>query len=235
MDVAVKGLFWLLEAFRESPSRQRFVLIGGDAAVGHFFYRHPGPITEDTPHRAYPGCYALSKVLEEVMLTQYGVQYGLDWCCVRGTLDHGEGRFSASACPSATTFSAGPTGRRWYRPRCWNGAGGPAPCRCWSRPNGTPVKRNFVHVDDLVDAILRALTAEAARQRLYNIAMGRARRLRRRRAPPGEDARDSGHRRPGPLCRHLVGQHPRQGRTRWRPLRRLQADRFRLGLRPIAR
>ncbi len=37
--------------------------------------------------------------------------------------------------------------------------------------DGTPVKRNFVHVDDLVDAILRALTAEAARQRLYNIAM----------------------------------------------------------------
>ncbi len=37
--------------------------------------------------------------------------------------------------------------------------------------DGTPVRRNFVHVDDLVAAILAALTAGAARQRLYNIAM----------------------------------------------------------------
>ena len=35
---------------------------GGDAAVGHFFYRHDGPLTEKAPHMAYPGCYALSKV-----------------------------------------------------------------------------------------------------------------------------------------------------------------------------
>src|SRR5690349_22484194 len=83
MDVTVKGLFWLLEEFRESPTAKRFVLIGGDAAIGHFFYRHPAPVTEDTPHMAYPGCYALSKVLEEVMLEQYGIQYGLDWCCLR--------------------------------------------------------------------------------------------------------------------------------------------------------
>jgi nucleoside-diphosphate-sugar epimerase len=37
--------------------------------------------------------------------------------------------------------------------------------------DGTPVKRNFVHVDDLVEAIAIALTARAARQKLYNIAM----------------------------------------------------------------
>ena len=83
MDVTVKGLFWLLEEFRASPSAQRFLLIGGDAAIGHFFHRHPAPITEDAPHMAYPGCYALSKVLEEVMLEQFGIQYGIDWCCLR--------------------------------------------------------------------------------------------------------------------------------------------------------
>ena len=33
MDVTVKGLFWLLEEFRASPSAQRFLLIGGDAAI----------------------------------------------------------------------------------------------------------------------------------------------------------------------------------------------------------
>ncbi len=83
VDVAVGGLFWLLEAFRNSKAAKQFMLIGGDAAIGHFFYRHPGPITEATPHMAYPGCYALSKVLEEVMLQQYWVQYGIDGCILR--------------------------------------------------------------------------------------------------------------------------------------------------------
>ena len=78
MDVTVKGMFWLLEAFRANPAARQFLLVGGDAAVGHFFYRHPGPVTEETPHMAYPGCYALSKVLEEVMLTQYQIQYGIN-------------------------------------------------------------------------------------------------------------------------------------------------------------
>jgi nucleoside-diphosphate-sugar epimerase len=56
MDVAVKGLFWLLEAFRQSTTAKQFMLIGGDAAVGHFFYDRQEPITEHASHRAYPGC-----------------------------------------------------------------------------------------------------------------------------------------------------------------------------------
>ena len=83
MDVAVKGLFWLLEACRASPTFQQFILIGGDAGMGHFFYPHPIPVTETQKHSAYPGCYALSKVLEEVMLEQYYIQYDLNGCCLR--------------------------------------------------------------------------------------------------------------------------------------------------------
>jgi nucleoside-diphosphate-sugar epimerase len=37
--------------------------------------------------------------------------------------------------------------------------------------HGRPLKRNFVHVDDLVDAILAALDNPATRSKLYNIAM----------------------------------------------------------------
>src|SRR5437667_7882543 len=68
MDVAIKGMFWLLEACRTSPTFQQFILIGGDAGMGHFFYPHPIPITEMQKHSAYPGCYAFSKLIEEVML-----------------------------------------------------------------------------------------------------------------------------------------------------------------------
>jgi nucleoside-diphosphate-sugar epimerase len=83
IDVTVKGLFWLLEECRLSDSFQQIILIGGDAALGHFFYPHPIPVTEQQKHSAYPGCYALSKVLEEVMLEQYFVQYDLSGCCLR--------------------------------------------------------------------------------------------------------------------------------------------------------
>jgi UDP-glucose 4-epimerase len=75
MDVAIKGMFWLLEVCRASPTFEQFIMLGGDAGLGHFHYPHPVPVTEAQPHSAYPGCYALSKVLEEVMLGQY---YSLD-------------------------------------------------------------------------------------------------------------------------------------------------------------
>lgn len=170
MDVTVKGLFWLLEEFRASPTAKRFVLIGGDAAVGHYFHRHPAPITEDAPHMAYAGCYALSKVLEEVMVAQFGIQYGIDWCCLRApwimekddfrhTLSFGDDLFGGPAWNTMVTPQEAEECR----------ANGAVPLlQEW---DGTPVKRNFVHVDDLVEAILLALVVPAARQRLYNICM----------------------------------------------------------------
>ena len=37
IDVAVKGMFLLLEAARQSATFRQFVLISGDCAVGHIF------------------------------------------------------------------------------------------------------------------------------------------------------------------------------------------------------
>lgn len=170
MDVTVKGLFWLLEAWRENPLARRFVLIGGDAAVGHFFHDHGEPVTEATPRRAYPGCYALSKVLEEVMLTQCGIQYGIDWCCLRAPWIMEKDDFRAA-------LSFGPD--RFGGPD-WAGLAGPEVAAEALRSGAVPVlqdregraiRRSFVHVSDLVSAICAALTAPVARQRLYNIAM----------------------------------------------------------------
>ena len=111
MDVAVKGMFWLLEECRASTTFRQFLLVGGDAAVGHFHYPHAVPVVESQPHSAYPGCYALSKVLEEVMLQQYQIQYGLDSCCLRApwimekddfryTLSFGSDVFGGPRCTS---------------------------------------------------------------------------------------------------------------------------------------
>ena len=170
MDVAIKGFFWLLEEARVCPTFQQLILISGDAALGHFVYPHPIPVTETQKHSAYPGCYALSKVLEEVMLEQYYTQYNLNGCCLRAPWIMEKDDFKATLSFGDDVFG----GPRWrdlvgtiaaddYQ------ASSTVPVLC--DPEGNPIKRNFVHVDDLVSAILAALGHPKARQQTFNICM----------------------------------------------------------------
>jgi len=170
MDVTVKGLFWLLEAFRRSPGSEQFLLIGGDAAVGHFFYAHPGPVTEATPHRAYPGCYALSKVLEEVMLQQYCIQYDVNACCLRAPWIMEKDDFKYQLSFGDDVFG-GPRWRDLVGAELADEYVRTQTLPIMLDPDGKPVKRNFVHVEDLVSAILLALNNPKARQQLFNICM----------------------------------------------------------------
>jgi len=170
MDVTVKGMFWLLEAFRASPASRQFLLVGGDAAIGHFFYRRPGPVDETTPHMAYPGCYALSKVLEEVMLAQYQIQYGINGCCLRAPWIMEKDDFRHTLSFGHDIFG-GPDWKTMVPPDV------AARCRehgiipLLKDADGRPLKRNFVHVDDLVEAILLAVDHPAAKNQLFNICM----------------------------------------------------------------
>jgi UDP-glucose 4-epimerase len=170
IDVTVKGLFWLLEECRLSSSFERFILIGGDAALGHFFYPHPIPVTEGQKHSAYPGCYALSKVLEEVMLQQYFVQYDLSGCCLRApwvmekddfkyTLSFGEDVFGG---PRWRDLVGAPQADEYLKQNA---------VPLMLDPDGYPVKRNFVHLSDLVESIFIALDHPKAHQQIFNICM----------------------------------------------------------------
>ena len=170
MDVAVKGLFWILEECRASHSLKQFILIGGDAGMGHFFYPHPLPIAETQKHSAYPGCYALSKVLEEVMMEQYAIQYGLNVCCLRAPWIMEKDDFKYQLSFGDDVFG----GPRW----CDLVGAEKAAEYVKSRtvpvmldPAGEPIARNFVHVDDLTDAILAALDHPKARGQTFNICM----------------------------------------------------------------
>ncbi|MEM7387023.1 MAG: NAD(P)-dependent oxidoreductase, partial [Verrucomicrobiota bacterium] len=170
MDVAVKGLFWMLEAARTSPSFKQFILVGGDASMGHFFFPHPLPVTETQPHSAYPGCYALSKVLEETMLEQYYRQYDLNGCCLRAPwiMEKDDFKFQLSF---RTDVFGGPrwidlVGEEKARRFAEQGA-----VPVMLDPDGHPVKRNFVHVSDLSRALLTAIDHPSARQQLFNICM----------------------------------------------------------------
>lgn len=170
MDVAIKGMFWLLEACRKSTTSRQFILIGGDAGVGHCVYPHPIPVTETQKHSAYPGCYALSKVLEEVMLEQYYIQYDLNGCCLRAPWIMEKDDFKYQLSFGEDVFGG---------PR-WRDLVGPEKAEEYVKtqtipimldPQGQPVKRNFVHVEDLVNAILQAVDHPKARQQTFNICM----------------------------------------------------------------
>jgi UDP-glucose 4-epimerase len=170
MDVAVKGLFWLLEECRLSKSFRQILLIGGDAALGHFFYRHSLPVTEEKKHSAYPGCYALSKVLEEVLLEQYFIQYDLPGCCLRAPWIMEKDDFKYSLSFGEDVFG----GPRWReivgaQRADENIKNNSIPLML--DPDGKPVKRNFIHVNDLVECMVLALDHPKARQQTFNICM----------------------------------------------------------------
>jgi UDP-glucose 4-epimerase len=172
LDVSVKGMFWLLEAFRQSPSARQFIHISGDCTVGHMFQPYDAPITETSPRKAYKGVYALSKVLEETMLEQYFAQYDINGCCLRApwimekddfrhVLSFGDDQFGGPLWTELMPEAA----REKHEadkavPLLLDGG-------------GRPLLRNFVHVLDLVEAMLAALDNPNARQQLFNIAMTR--------------------------------------------------------------
>jgi nucleoside-diphosphate-sugar epimerase len=171
MDVAIKGMFWLLEGCRtRMPAFKQFILVGGDAGMGHFVYPHPIPVTETQKHSAYPGCYALSKVLEEVMLEQYYIQYDLNGCCLRAPWIMEKDDFKYQLSFGEDVFG----GPRW---RDLVGAAqadehvkkGTVPVMLDA--DGQPIKRNFVHVEDLASAILQAINHPKARQQTFNVCM----------------------------------------------------------------
>jgi nucleoside-diphosphate-sugar epimerase len=170
MDIAVKGLFWLLEGCRTNKDFQQFILIGGDASVGHFFYPRTEPVTENQNHSAYPGCYALSKVLEEVMLEQYYIQYDFNGCCLRAPWIMEKNDFKLQLSFGEDVFGE----------PVWHDLVGEENSKIYQKesavpvmldPAGRPVKRNFLHVEDLVDAILLCIDNPKARQHTFNICM----------------------------------------------------------------
>ncbi|HWA49283.1 MAG TPA: NAD(P)-dependent oxidoreductase [Dongiaceae bacterium] len=172
MDVTVKGLFWLLEGFRLSRTARQFILIGGDAGIGHFFYRHPTPITEDAPHMAYPGCYALSKVLEEVMLDQFGIQYGINGCCLRAPWIMEKDDFKYTLSFGDDVFG-GPDWKKMVPAEDAKRYAERGTVPLLRDADGKPLKRNFVHVEDLVSAIIAAIDNPKADRQLFNVCMNR--------------------------------------------------------------
>lgn len=169
-EVALKGMFRLLEQARGNPAFRQFILIGGDCSVGHMFHPYDAPITEAAPRRAYPGVYALTKVLEEVLLEQAQIQYGIDGCILRAPwiMEKDDFRYALRFGPDQF---GGPAWTSLLSPMVLQSLDPDRHIPLMRDHTGAPLKRNFIPVSDLVSAILAAIDNPAARQKLFNIAM----------------------------------------------------------------
>jgi UDP-glucose 4-epimerase len=174
-DVSLKGTFNILEACRDTSVKQ-LILAGGDAACGIWFYPHREPIDECHPLMAYPGYYAFSKVMEEVMFSQYHIQYGLPTCTLRMSWIFEQADILNHL--SLRNLNPAEKGHGWddyltdeLREVIAQG-GNRVPILL--NGEGLPYARHIVHLDDVVQAFDLALGNPAALGETFNIAAPRA-------------------------------------------------------------
>lgn len=170
LDVSVRGTWNLLEASKECGHIRQFLISSGDAAQGIFYYPNPVPIDETMPLRAYPGVYALSKVLEDTLVEQHGIQYGLPWTILRFSWIHDEDDLLCHMTLRPPDFGSPwkglavtPGQKRWFEE-------GTDAVGCLVHPGGVPYKRHIVHVADVVQSVLLALGNARAIGETFHVA-----------------------------------------------------------------
>jgi nucleoside-diphosphate-sugar epimerase len=170
-DVSLRGTFNILEACRRERIQQ-LLLFSGDAVMGIWFYPQPIPIDENHPRVAYPGYYAFSKVIEEVMVEQYAVQYGVPYSILRSSwvfegddlLQH----FSLlrNVDPAEKGHGFGEVSEEVLALV----RAGEERIPILADARGVPLRRHIVHIEDVMQAFDRMLGNEAALGQSFNIA-----------------------------------------------------------------
>lgn len=181
-DVSLKGTFNILEACRGTALQSRatpvkqLILAGGDAACGIWFYPHPEPIDESHPLMAYPGYYAFSKVMEEVMFNQYHIQYALPTTILRMSWIFEKADILNHL--SLRNLNPAEKGHGWddYLTDELRAviARGENRVPILLNGEGVPYTRHIVHLDDVVQAFELALGNPVALGETFNIAAPRA-------------------------------------------------------------
>jgi nucleoside-diphosphate-sugar epimerase len=171
IDTSARGTFNLLDAAMRQGTLKRFLLASGDAVNGIYFNRQPAPIREDMPLVAYPGYYPLSKVIEEAMAQQFYHQAGVPTVILRMSWIHAEDDILTHLTVADPQFGV-PVWRELMndvqRTRYASGADAVVALR---RPDGRPMRRHIVAVEDCVQAHLLALEREGVEGQTYMIAM----------------------------------------------------------------
>ncbi len=170
LDVAVKGTYNLLEAARKSGRIKRWILAGGDAAMGIWVRPQPVPINETMPHNAYPGPYSFSKVLEEVVGQQYHIMYGVPYVCLRASWIMDGDDFVRHMRVRGKSFGA-PKWSKYITPEQEKELpAGEELIPVGVKADGSPIVRHIVHVKDVAAAFLLALERPESAGGTFNIA-----------------------------------------------------------------
>lgn len=170
-DVSLRGTFNVLEACRHRKIRQ-FLLVSGDSVLGMWSQPQPVPLDENHRRMAYPGYYAFSKVMEEVMAEQYAIQYGVPVTILRSSwiferddlLNHfslirnidpaEKGHGFGNVTPEILELVRAKQDR----------------IPIMIDKSGAPLRRHIVHVDDVMQAFGRALGNPSAIGQTFNIS-----------------------------------------------------------------
>jgi len=171
IDVAARGTFNLLDAAQHTRSLRRFILASGDAVMGIYFHRQPVPIREDMPMAAYPGYYPLSKVLEETLCQQFFHQAGLPTVCLRISWIHAEDDVLNHLTAGGEPFGVPVWSELMNTPQKARYTGGRLAAVALRHPDGRPLLRHIVALEDCIHAFLRALECDGIEGQTFNIAM----------------------------------------------------------------
>lgn len=170
-DVSIRGTFNILEACRQQRVRQ-FILFGGDAAFGIWFYPQPIPIDENHPLAAYPGYYAFSKVIEEAMAGQYTIQYGVPVSILRSSwvFDGDDLLKHFSLLRNVNPAEPGHGFGEITEEILQLVRAKQERIPILTNSSGVPLRRHIVHIDDVTQAFDRMLDNPAALNQSFNIA-----------------------------------------------------------------
>lgn len=171
VKVSVQGTFNLLDAAMRTKAPQRVILASGDAVNGIYFNPRPVPIREDMPLAAYPGYYPLSKVLEEALFQQYFYQAAVPTVCLRISWIHAEDDILNHLTVAGESFGI-PVWRDLMNDAQRAAYSGDRDAAVALRhPNGRPMLRHIVAVEDCVQSFLLALQQENIDGETFMIAM----------------------------------------------------------------
>jgi UDP-glucose 4-epimerase len=171
IKVSMQGTFNLLDATMRTKRPQRFLLASGDAVNGIYFNPQPVPIREDMPMIAYPGYYALSKVMEETMAMQYYHQAGVPAVVLRMSWIHCEDDILTHLTVAGDTFGVPVWSELMSAEQKARFAQGGDAVVALRHPDGSPMRRHIVAVEDCVQSYLLALRQENVVGHTFMIAM----------------------------------------------------------------
>ncbi len=171
INVSARGTFNLLDAAMRTKAPKRVILASGDAVNGIYFNDQPVPITESIPMVAYPGYYAFSKVVEETMFQQYYYQAGVPAVVLRMSWIQAEDDILTHLTVAGEGFGVPVWSELMNDQQRARFAEGGDAVVALRHPDGSPMRRHIVAVEDCVQAFLLALKREGIEGETFMIAM----------------------------------------------------------------